>query len=83
MGTVPISTSTTSFSPSEASNVIGVAVENMYLLVHRASDTAMTSTAASPSKTNAAERVRGNENGLGAMTIVCCLALALIALLRG
>jgi hypothetical protein len=83
-GTIPLSTRTTKFAPSEATRLVGVAVSDMYILVHQASDTAMASTAStasSPSKTNAAVRVRGNENGLGAVAIVYCLALALRSLL--
>lgn len=94
-GTTPIIVTSTSFSPSEATSYVGVAYEPLLLLVHRDPNTAMasstgdsdttrsstTSTATSPSKTNAAVSVRGNENGVGAVTIVCCLALALRALL--
>ncbi|KAF4636553.1 hypothetical protein G7Y89_g1531 [Cudoniella acicularis] len=63
--TSPLSTVTTSFAPSDATSYIGVAVNDMFILVHQASDTAMASTASSTSKTNSAVRVRGNENGLG------------------
>ena len=81
-GTIPISTRTTSFAPTEATTLVGVAVNDMFILVHQASDTASTaSTASSPSKTNAAVRMRGSKNGLGIVAIVYCLALALRTLL--
>lgn len=79
---------TTSFSPSQVTGYVGGAVKDMYVLVHKASDTTITSsasmasstsTAASPSKTNAAASVKGNKSRLGAVTIVGCLGLALIA----
>ena len=81
-GTIPISTSTTSFAPTEATTLAGAAVNDMFILVHQASDTASTaSTASSPSKTNAAVRMRGNKNELGIVAIVYYLALALRTLL--
>ncbi|KIM92676.1 hypothetical protein OIDMADRAFT_185076 [Oidiodendron maius Zn] len=81
-GLIPISTRTTSFAPTEATTLVGVAANDMFILVHQASDTASTaSTASSPSKTNAAVSMRGNKNGLGIVAIVYCLALALGALL--
>jgi hypothetical protein len=79
--TTPLLTVTTSFAPSEATSYIGVAVQVMFLLVHQASDTEMASTASSTSKANSAVRVRGNENRLGVVATVCCLAFALGALL--
>jgi hypothetical protein len=51
----------------------------MFILIRQASDI---STASSTSKPNAAMHVRSNENGLGVVAAsVCCLALALGALL--
>jgi hypothetical protein len=79
--TAPLSTVTTSFPPSEATSYVGVAVNDMFILVHQASDSARGSTASSTSKTNSAVRVRGNGNKLGIIATVCCLALALETLL--
>lgn len=91
-GTVPISRETTSFSDSEATHYIGLAVNKMYILVHQASDgtgegspatadaTGSTaSTAPNPTKSNAAVRARGSADGLGVGGIVL-LTLALGAL---
>lgn len=83
-GTIPVSTSTTTLNSAETSLYVGVAVEDPFLIVHQASDAAKASsasTAASPSKTNAAASVRGNEKRLGAVTIACCCIFALGALL--
>lgn len=82
-GTILLITSTTSFTPAEATSYVGVAVSDMFTLVHQASDTAVASTASasSTSKTNAAVRVRGNENGRGVVTAVCLPAMVLGALL--
>ncbi|KIM99875.1 hypothetical protein OIDMADRAFT_19798 [Oidiodendron maius Zn] len=82
-GTLPLQTVMTTFAPSEATSYIGVAVSDMFTLVHQASDTAVASTASasSTSKTNMAVRVRGNENGRGIVAAACCLAVTLGALL--
>ena len=68
----------TTFSPAQATELGGMAAQDMFILIHQASDT---STAASPSKTGAAVSVRGNVNGLGVIATVYCFALALTALL--
>ncbi|KAH6982577.1 hypothetical protein EDB80DRAFT_735947 [Ilyonectria destructans] len=85
--TSPVSSVTASFAPSEATSYVGVAISDMFILVHQASDAAKASTtsgtsasASSTSKTNAAVRVRGNGDRLGVAT-VCCLALILGAVL--
>jgi hypothetical protein len=79
--TSPLITVTTSFAPSDATSYVGVAVNDMFVLVHQASDTVGASTASSTSETSTAVRVGGNENGLGTIAAVCCLAIALGALL--
>ncbi|KAE9373099.1 hypothetical protein N431DRAFT_557298 [Stipitochalara longipes BDJ] len=85
-GTTPPSTTTTSFASSDAASLIGVAVQGMFILVHKASDTsggAGSSTASSTSSTkpNSAVSVRGIDIGLGIVATVCCVSFALGALL--
>ncbi|KAH6983760.1 hypothetical protein EDB80DRAFT_735305 [Ilyonectria destructans] len=82
-----LSTVTTSFAPSEATSYVGVAISDMFTLIHQASDAAEASTASgtgvsasSTSKKSAALRVRGDVKGLG-VAAVYCLALAVGAFL--
>ena len=80
--TTPVSTRTTVFAPSEATSYVGVAVTDMVVLVHQASDTGKGGPApTTTSKPNSAVRVRGSEKRIGVVAAVCCLALAVEALL--
>lgn len=80
-GTTPIYTVTTAFPASEATSYVGVAVSDMFILVHQASDTAAASTAkqtgassSSGSKTNAAGSLKMTPHFTAKM---CFLSLAL------
>ena len=84
-GTRTITTSTTHFQNPTAS--VGVAVQVMFLLVHKASDTSGGGTGSTgggstaTNKPNSAVRVGGHEKGLGVVATVCFVAFALGALL--
>lgn len=80
-GTIPRSTVTTTFAPSEVASYGGVAVEGMGILVHQASDLAKassasstpSSTTSSASKPNSALRVKGNGDIQGVVIAIWCL----------
>jgi hypothetical protein len=76
-GTMPISTVTTSFTLSEVTSYIGVALEGMGILVHQPSDivtaSAISSTTSSTSKPNSALRVKSNRNTQGIVIAIWCL----------
>jgi hypothetical protein len=80
-----MTTALTTFAPSEASSYVGLALQDMFTLIHRASDSAVTSQASSSSTTttkpNSAVGMRGDEHRLGLVASVCCVAFALGALL--
>jgi hypothetical protein len=88
--TTPLSTTTTSFAASDLPSLVGVAVQDMYILIHQASDTTGVADSSSTTsntggtsstKPNFTVRTRGSEKGLGVVAAVCCVAFALGTLL--
>ncbi|KAL2019157.1 hypothetical protein VTK56DRAFT_10029 [Thermocarpiscus australiensis] len=80
LGTVPMTVTSTTFSPAQATHLVGVNVFPMVALVHKAADLSVTSTGGGPAtSSNPANSLRPTSSGSLGIWPVVAVAIAITA----